>query len=46
MDVNMPHMDGLSATKVICQMHARSNRPRIVAMTANGMFAAFFSIIF
>lgn len=33
MDVNMPNMDGLTATKIICE---RVNRPRIVAMTANG----------
>ncbi|RUS16711.1 hypothetical protein BC937DRAFT_90888 [Endogone sp. FLAS-F59071] len=35
MDVNMPNMDGLTATKIICERV--KNRPRIVAMTANAM---------
>lgn len=35
MDVQMPEMDGLEATKWICQNVSR--RPRIIAMTANAM---------
>ncbi|NJR66183.1 MAG: response regulator [Leptolyngbyaceae cyanobacterium CRU_2_3] len=35
MDVQMPEMDGLTATRHICQVW--QNRPRIVAMTANAM---------
>lgn len=37
MDVQMPEMDGLQATRHICQHYARSKRPYIVAMTANAM---------
>jgi CheY-like chemotaxis protein len=38
MDVNMPEMDGLEATRRIIAAHpARSERPRIVAMTASAM---------
>ena len=37
MDVQMPEMDGLTATRRICQEWSRSQRPWIVAMTANAM---------
>jgi PAS domain S-box-containing protein len=37
MDVQMPQMDGLAATQAICQKWAKSQRPHIVAMTANAM---------
>lgn len=37
MDVQMPEMDGLSATRHICQTWPPESRPRIVAMTANAM---------
>jgi CheY-like chemotaxis protein len=37
MDVQMPEMDGLKATRVICQILPRQRRPRIIAMTANAM---------
>ncbi|HAX90320.1 MAG TPA: hypothetical protein DCY91_29810, partial [Cyanobacteria bacterium UBA11370] len=37
MDVQMPEMDGLTATKRICHDWLPSQRPRIVAMTANAM---------
>ncbi|MDJ0796069.1 MAG: response regulator [Calothrix sp. MO_167.B12] len=36
MDVQMPEMDGLTATKQICKQWITS-RPRIIAMTANAM---------
>lgn len=36
MDVQMPHMDGIEATKHIISEHG-SQRPRIIAMTANAM---------
>ena len=36
MDVQMPEMDGLTATKEICKQWTKS-RPRIIAMTANAM---------
>jgi len=37
MDVQMPEMDGLEATRVICWEWPRQRRPRIIAMTANAM---------
>jgi CheY-like chemotaxis protein len=37
MDVQMPEMDGLEATRLICQRMPRNRRPRIIAMTANAM---------
>jgi CheY-like chemotaxis protein len=36
MDVQMPELDGLDATRRICTL-LESKRPRIVAMTANAM---------
>ncbi|MDY6803668.1 MAG: response regulator [Cyanobacteriota bacterium] len=37
MDVQMPEMDGLTATRVLCERRSPSERPRIIAMTANAM---------
>ena len=37
MDVQMPELDGLDATRQICKLMEASQRPRIVAMTANAM---------
>jgi CheY-like chemotaxis protein len=37
MDVQMPEMDGLDATREICSRRAAHERPRIIAMTANAM---------
>ena len=36
MDVQMPEMDGLEATRAICKRHS-DRRPHIIAMTANAM---------
>ncbi|HKU87170.1 MAG TPA: GAF domain-containing protein, partial [Casimicrobiaceae bacterium] len=37
MDVQMPEMDGLAATRAICARWKAQERPRIIAMTANAM---------
>ena len=37
MDVQMPELDGLDATRRICALAPAGERPRIVAMTANAM---------
>jgi signal transduction histidine kinase/DNA-binding response OmpR family regulator/HPt (histidine-containing phosphotransfer) domain-containing protein len=37
MDMQMPEMDGLTATRCICQEWQKEVRPRIIAMTANAM---------
>jgi CheY-like chemotaxis protein len=37
MDVQMPELDGLDATRRICALMPAGKRPRIVAMTANAM---------
>ncbi|MBI4783100.1 MAG: response regulator [Oscillatoriophycideae cyanobacterium NC_groundwater_1537_Pr4_S-0.65um_50_18] len=37
MDLHMPEMDGLTATRCICQEWNAEARPRIIAMTANAM---------
>jgi PAS domain S-box-containing protein len=37
MDVQMPEMDGLEATRQICERWPVGERPRIIAMTANAM---------
>jgi CheY-like chemotaxis protein len=37
MDVQMPDMDGITAAERICQLWTTTERPRIIAMTANAM---------
>lgn len=37
MDVQMPEMDGLTATRYLCKQFPNSSRPRIIAMTANAL---------
>jgi PAS domain S-box-containing protein len=37
MDVQMPELDGLDATRRICERWPREARPRIIAMTANAL---------
>lgn len=37
MDIQMPELDGLSATKEIIQTYGNEKRPIIIAMTANAM---------
>jgi PAS domain S-box-containing protein len=37
MDVQMPELDGLDATRQICERWPEESRPRIIAMTANAL---------
>lgn len=35
MDMHMPHMDGLTATRKLCERWPRDRRPRIIALSAS-----------
>lgn len=35
MDMHMPHMDGLTATRTLCERWSRDRRPRIIALSAS-----------
>ena len=35
MDMHMPHMDGLTATRKVCERWSRERRPRIIALSAS-----------
>ncbi len=37
MDIQMPVMNGLEATKIICEKYSEQERPKIIAITANAM---------
>jgi Response regulators consisting of a CheY-like receiver domain and a winged-helix DNA-binding domain len=37
MDVQMPELDGLDATRRICERWPEETRPQIIAMTANAL---------
>ncbi|GAP44218.1 signal transduction histidine kinase [Lentimicrobium saccharophilum] len=37
MDIQMPVMNGMEATKVICEKYMEHERPKIIAITANAM---------
>ncbi len=37
MDIQMPELDGLDASRQICERWPPETRPRIIAMTANAM---------
>lgn len=37
MDIHMPEMDGLTATREICKNWAPENRPKIIALTASAI---------
>ncbi len=37
MDIQMPVMNGMEATKVICERYPENERPKIIAITANAM---------
>jgi signal transduction histidine kinase/DNA-binding response OmpR family regulator len=37
MDIQMPVMNGLEATKAICEKYPEQERPKIIAITANAM---------
>ncbi|PKP48413.1 MAG: hypothetical protein CVT94_08475 [Bacteroidetes bacterium HGW-Bacteroidetes-11] len=37
MDIQMPVMNGMEATKIICEKYPETDRPKIIAITANAM---------